>query len=193
LEEDLVVELSALWLPIVLSAVFVFIASSIVHMALPYHKSDCLKLANEEAVREGVRKANPKPGEYAFPRPESMKEMASPEMVKKYNEGPVGMLIVYPNQLPSMGKALLQWFLYCVFISFVVAYLATLALPKGLEYSNVFRFIGTAAIVVYATCNATNSIWKGSSWGTTLKFAFDGVIYGLVTAGTFGWLWPNAS
>jgi hypothetical protein len=186
------VELGALWLPILLSAVFVFLASSVIHMALPYHKSDCGKLANEDAVRDGVRKANPAPGEYMFPRPNSMKEMADPEMVKKYKEGPVGMLIVFPNDVPAMGKALFQWFVYCVFVSFTAAYLSTLALPNGVGYSTVFRFIGTIAIVIYGTCNVTNSIWKGSSWMTTSKFALDGVIYGLVTAGTFGWLWPAA-
>lgn len=186
------VELGALWLPIVLSAVFVFIASSIVHMVLRYHQADYGKLPNEDAFRESVRKVSPPPGEYMFPRPSSMKECSSPEMIKKYEEGPVGTIVVYPNGMPSLGKALFQWFLYCVVVSFLVAYLATLALPSGLEYTKVFRFIGTAAIAIHATCNVTNSIWKNVSWGTTMKFVLDGVIYGLVTAGTFGWLWPAA-
>lgn len=186
------VELGQLWLPIVLSAVFVFVVSSLVHMVFGYHQSDYGKLPNEDAFRQAVRGANPPPGEYVFPRPASMKECSSPEMIAKYKEGPVGTIIVYPNGMPSLGKALALWFLYCVLVAFLVAYLATLALPAGLDYSKVFRFTGTAAIAIHATCNVTNSIWKNVSWSTTLKFVFDGVLYGLVTAGTFGWLWPAA-
>src|SRR6266851_8791731 len=42
------VSLSALWLPIVLSAVIVFVASSIMYMLLPYHRSDYRKLPEED-------------------------------------------------------------------------------------------------------------------------------------------------
>ena len=54
----------------------------------------------------------------------------------------------------------------------------------------VFRLTGTAAFLGYALTNVTNSIWKGVSWGVTAKFLFDGLVYALVTAATFGWLWP---
>jgi len=36
-----------------------------------------------------------------------------------------------------------------------------------------------------------NAIWKGQPWSVTLKEIFDGLVYGLLTAGTFGWLWPR--
>jgi len=35
-----------------------------------------------------------------------------------------------------------------------------------------------------------NSIWYKRAWKTTAKYMLDGFIYGLVTAATFGWLWP---
>ncbi|MBC7791989.1 MAG: hypothetical protein H7Z74_18740, partial [Anaerolineae bacterium] len=44
-----------LWLPIILSAVIVFVVSSIIHMALPWHKSDYPKVPNEDQVRNALR------------------------------------------------------------------------------------------------------------------------------------------
>ena len=48
------------------------------------------------------------------------------------------------------------------------------------------------AVAIYALSNIMNSIWKGVRWGTTFKYVVDGIVYGLVTGGTFGWLWPKA-
>ena len=92
-----------------------------------------------------------------------------------------------------MGKNLVQWFLYCVLISLFAGYIGSFRLQPGTHYMEVFRLTGTVAILGYAVGNIPNSIWKGISWVTTLKFIFDGVIYGLLTAGTFGWLWPKAA
>ena len=185
------ISLIDLWLPILLSAVFVFIASSIIHMALQIHKGDFKKLPGEERVLSEMRTQGVRPGAYMFPCPDSMKEMSSPEMIEKYKQGPVGFLTVVPSGTPGMGKNLIQWFLYSVFIGVLVAYAATLELTRGVEYMAVFRLTGIVAIVGYAVAPITDSIWKGYRWGTTLKFVFDGVVYGLVTAGTFGWLWPD--
>jgi hypothetical protein len=103
----------------------------------------------------------------------------------------VGFVTVVPNGPCAMGRSLVQWFLYSILISFFVAYIANLALEDlEIEYLRVFRVTGAIAVLAYATACIPNSIWKGSPWSTTLKFVFDGIIYGLVTAGTFGWLWP---
>jgi hypothetical protein len=76
-------------------------------------------------------------------------------------------------------------------ISLVVAYLGRLALPRGADFTSVLRLTGAAAVLGYAFSNVTDSIWKGVSWGTTLKFVFDGIVYGVVTGATFAWLWPG--
>ena len=181
-----------LWLPILLSAVFVFVVSSIVHMVLPIHKGDYRKMPGEASVLEAMRARGVQPGEYMFPCPESMKDMCSPGMVEKYNQGPVGILTVLPSGPPRMGKCLVQWFLYLIVIGIFVGYITSLALTAGAEYMRVFRVSGTVAILAYTVCNLPASIWKGQKWSTTFKFMFDGMLYGLVTAGTFGWLWPDA-
>ncbi len=180
-----------LWLAILVSSAVVFIASSILHMVIPIHKGDFKKLSGEENLLESFREQGVAPGAYMFPCPDSMKDMGSPEMLEKYNKGPVGWMMVLPNGPPAMGKSLIQWFLFSVLIGVFTAYMATLAgLRTGAEYSLVFRITGTVSILGYAVSNITDSIWKGVSWGTTLKFIFDGLVYGLLTAGVFGWLWP---
>lgn len=184
------VYLLELWLPIVLAAVVVFIASSIIHMVLPYHKSDFKRLPDEERVLDALRKEELPPGEYSFPRASSMKDMGSPEMLKKFNEGPVGMMTVLPSGPPAMGKALVLWFVYCLVISIFVAYLAGRTLGPSSEYLAVFRVTSVAAFLAYAAAQASESIWMGRSWSSTFKNAIDGLIYGLLTGGVFGWLWP---
>lgn len=186
------ITLAELWLPILLSAVFVFIVSSLLHMVIPIHRGDFKKLPGEEKLLEEMRAQGVQPGSYVFPCAGSPKEMCSPEMIEKCRQGPVGFLTVVPSGPPTMGKNLVQWFLYSILIGVFVAYAATLGLERGAAYLPVFRLTGTIAILGYAMGDLTDSIWKGRSWGITLKFAFDGVVYGLVTAGTFGWLWPEA-
>jgi len=186
------VTLVDLWLPILLSAVFVFMVSSLLHMFIPIHRGDRKKLPGEEQVMGAMRTQGVVPGAYMFPCPESMKQMSSPELVKKYNEGPVGHMTVLKNGPPKMGKSLFQWFVFSVVISFFVGYIAKLGLGRGEEYMTVFRMTGTIAMLGYAVPYIENSIWWGQKWGVTLKYVMDGIIYGLVTAGSFSWLWPNA-
>ncbi len=185
------VSIPALWLPILISAVIVFVASSIIHMVLPYHKSDYRKLPEEDKMLDGIRAAGVTPGRvYHFPFC-THKDMKSPEVVEKMKRGPVGLLTVMPSGAPAMGKFLTQWFFYCLVIGVFVAYLTGRTLSAGTEYLEVFRVAGTTAFLGYAAAQIQDSIWKGQTWGVTFKHVFDGLIYGLLTAGTFGWLWPR--
>jgi hypothetical protein len=185
------VAIAGLWIPIVLSAVFVFVVSSIVHMFLPYHRSDFKKLPNEERLLEALRAESLSPGDYLFPRPASHKDMGSPEMLEKYKRGPIGVMTVLPSGPPTMGKQLVLWFLFCLAVGIAVAYLTGRALGPGASYLAVFRFAGTSAFYAHGVGRVVESIWMGRAWSTTLKNVFDGLLYALVTAGTFGWLWPR--
>ena len=184
------VPLSALWLPIVLSAVIVFVASSIMHMVLPYHRSDYQKLPDEEKLLATLRGAGLKRGLYVFPFG-THKDMKSPAMAEKYNKGPVGMMTIIPNGPPVMPKFLGQWFGFCLIVGFFVAYLAAHTLAPGTNYLEVFRVVGTAAFLAYGLGHVSDGIWKGQPWSGVIKEVIDGLIYGLLTAGTFGWLWPH--
>ncbi len=184
------VPLSALWLPILLSAVIVFVASSIMHMVLPYHRGDYQKLPDEDKLMGALRAAGLKRGLYIFPFC-THQEMKSPEMAEKYKQGPVGTMTVFPPGPPAMPKFLGQWFAYCLIIGFFVAYLTGHTVASGAHYLAVFRVAGTAAFLAYGLGNLSNVIWKGQTWSMTIKEVVDGLVYGLLTAGTFGWLWPR--
>ena len=185
------VQIWALWLPIVLSAVIVFIASSILHMVLKYHQSDYRQVPDESAVMEAMRKAGVAPGDYHFPYATTLKEAGTPEMMEKFKQGPVGTMIVRASGTPAMGKALTQWFVYCLVISFFLAYIASRTLDPGAHYLAVFRIVGTVGFMAYAAALVSESIWTGRAWSTTLKNVFDGFVYATLTAGVFGWLWPT--
>jgi hypothetical protein len=185
------VPVMSLWLPIVLSAVIVFIVSSLIHMVLPYHRSDMRKVANEDALMDALRRLNIPPGDYGAPHPGSMEGMRKPEYVEKVKKGPVVLMTISPGSEPSMGSNLLQWFLYSIVVSLFAGYIASRALAIGADYLSVFRFVGTSAFMGYSLALLQNSIWLRRNWGTTLKSVFDGLVYGCVTAGTFGWLWPR--
>ncbi len=184
------VPLSALWLPIVLSAVIVFVVSSIMHMVLPYHKGDYQKLPDEDKVLPALRAAGLTRGLYIFPFADHS-TMKSPEVVEKYKQGPVGMVTIFPSGPPVMPKFLGLWFGYCLIVGFFVAYLAAHTVAQGTYYLAVFRVVGTAAFLAYGLGNMSNSIWKGQTWSMTIKEVIDGLVYALLTAGTFGWLWPR--
>jgi hypothetical protein len=183
--------LHLLWLPILLSAVIVFVVSSVIHMASPWHKSDYPRVPNEDGVRDALRPLAIPPGDYMIPRPSSRQEMASPEFLDKMNKGPVVMLTVMPNGPMGMGKSLVLWFLYSAVVGVFAAYVAGRALPVGAAYLHVFRFAGTTAFVAYAVALWQMSIWYRRAWSITIKATVDGLIYALLTAGTFGWLWPR--
>ena len=182
--------LFALWLPILLSSVIVFVVSSIIHMALPWHKNDYPKMPNEDKVRDALRPLALPPGDYMVPRASSRQEMRSPEFVEKMKNGPVMMLTVWPNGVTPMGKSLIYWFLYAAIVGLFAAYVAGRALPVGADYLSVFRFVGATAFMGYSLALWQMSIWYRRAWSTTIKATVDGLIYASLTAGTFGWLWP---
>jgi len=184
------VPVTALWLPIVLAAVIVFIASSIMHVVLKYHETECRQLPDEEKVLAALRGAGVTPGLYLFPYCKHG-DMKSPAVMEKFKQGPVGMLTLRPNGIPAMPKFLIQWFIYCLVIGFFVAYLTGRTVAPGSHYLIVFRVAGTAGFMAYGLGNLVNGIWKGQPWGMTIKEVIDGLVYGLLTAGTFGWLWPH--
>jgi hypothetical protein len=184
------VPLASLWLPILLSAVIVFVASSIMHVLLKYHESDCHRLPDEDKVLASLRAAGLSRGLYMFPYG-GHKEMKSPAMQEKYKQGPVGMMTVFPTGLPAMPKFMGMWFVYCLVIGFFTAYLTAHTVAPGVNYLVVFRVAGTAAFMAYGLGQLSNGIWKGQPWSMTIKEVIDGLVYGLLTAGTFGWLWPR--
>lgn len=185
------VPIMSLWLPILISAVLVFVLSAVIHMMLPYHRSDFKQLPDEAGVMEAVRKSGAAPGDYMAPYCRTPGEMKTPEFVERRMKGPVLIMTVIPGGPITMGTELIQWFLYCVFVSVFAAYITGRALASGAEYLQVFRFAGAAAFACFAVGSIPQSIWYKRQWSTTMKDLFDGLVYACATAGVFGWLWPG--
>jgi len=183
--------LFTLWLPILLSSVIVFVASSIIHMLSPWHKSDYPRMPNEDRVMDALRPFGIPPGDYMVPRPATRKDIQTAEFRDKLNKGPVLVLTVLPNGPFAMGRSLSLWFVYLLVIGVFSAYVSGRALPPGAVYLHVFRFAGAVAFIGYSLALWQMSIWYRRSWLTTIKATIDGLIYALLTAGVFGWLWPR--
>jgi hypothetical protein len=184
------VPIFSLWLPILLSSVFVFLASSLVHMVFGYHANDLRKLPDEDATADALRKLNIPDGTYALPRPSSPKDMNTPEFQEKIKRGPNALLTIWTGRT-SMSTNLVQWFLYSVVVGIFAAYVSGRALQAGAHYLAVFRFAGVTAFACYAIGGWSESIWYKRSWSVSLLNTLDGLLYALLTAGTFGWLWPR--
>jgi hypothetical protein len=183
--------LLSLWLPIVLAAVIVFVASSIIHMTPLWHRSDFPKMPREDEVLGALRPFALPPGDYFIPRASGMHEMRTPEFKDKMLKGPVAVLTVMPNGPIAMNRSLIQWFLFLIVVSIFVALVTASTLPVSAAYPRVFKVAGTVAFMGYALALCELSIWYRRAWSLTLKGLLDGVIYAALTAGTFGWLWPR--
>ena len=184
------VPLMSLLVPILVASVLVFIASSIIHMATPLHKGDMKRVPNEDGVMSALRNFNLAPGDYAMPLASSMSAMGTPEFQAKMAAGPVVMMTVRPSGKFTMTPNLIQWFIYSIAVSLIAGYVAGVALAPGADYVKVFQIAGCVAFVGYSMGLPQASIWGGKNWGTTLRGMFGGLIYGMLTGGTFGWLWP---
>lgn len=130
------------------------------------------------------------PGDYFMPRPASREEMSAPAFLEKVRRGPVVVMTVMPSGPMSMGRNLGLWFAYLLVVSLFAAYVASRAVPAGAPYLDVFRFTGVSAFLAYSLALWQMSIWYRRAWSTTLKATVDGLVYALLTAGVFGWLWP---
>ena len=184
------VSLAQLWLPIVVAAVGVFVASSLIHMIFKWHNSDYRKLPNEDDVRKVVGGSNA-PGQYFIPYCTDPSEFKKPEVVQKFVDGPVAMLVVRPSGPPTMGMQLGLWFAFNIVIAICAAYLAAKSIPAGASAGQIARVVCTVTFLAYAGGSVTGSIWMGKPWASTAKEVLDALIYGVVSALAFAWLWPG--
>jgi hypothetical protein len=190
--EALMVPLASLVVPILVSAVIIFFVSFVLWSVLPFwHRVDWSRVDGEDELMNAIRKVGLGRGQYVFPRAASQSAKTwSEDDARKVREGPMASLVIFPPGPPQMGKSLALWFVYLLIIGWVVAYLASRTVAPGVEYLAVFRVTGTAAFLAYAGAAPVSAIWFGHSWSSTVKSVIDGLIYALLTAGVFGWLWP---
>lgn len=181
--------LAALWIPILASAVAVWIASAVIWMALPHHRKDMRKLPDEDAFMAQVRAAGISPGAYAFPYCPSHADGQKPEFKKKWEEGPTGYLSVWGKM--SMGRNMILTFLVYLVTGTLIAYLGWAGLPhEDAGFGRVMQVTGTAGVLAYCIAFIPNGIWFQMPGRAMLMNLIDGVAYGLITGAIFGVLWP---
>lgn len=178
--------IAELWMPILASAVVVFFMSALVWMALPWHKTDFRKAADEEAVRAALRGSEP--GTYMLPYCVDPAELKNEAVAQKYIDGPQAFITVLPNGMPQMGPKLILSFAYYVFVGIICAYFVSRTIVPEDDYLAVFRIAGATSFIAYGIAHVQESIWFGRPWSLTAKSMLDALIYALLTAGVFGWL-----
>jgi hypothetical protein len=185
------VPLYSLWLPIVLSALIAFLASWLLHMIVGHHHRDLRQLPQEDGVLDALRAVHIEPGDYMAPHAASPAGMRDPGFIERRRRGPVVLLTLSAGGALRMGKPLAQWFVYLLVIALISAYVASRTLAAGAPYLSVFRVAGTVAFMGLAMGQPHQSIWWQRQWSSTIKYMLDGLIYALLIAGVFGWLWPR--
>ncbi len=184
--------LAALWLPILLSAAAVWIASAIGWMVVGHHHNDWKPMPNEEQFSNALRTLAVPPGNYGFPHAEDCKKaMKDPAFQNRWKSGPTGLIMIW-NTNVSMGKCMVLTMLVYIGISTLIAYLGWNALPHaGAGFLKAFQILGTAGVLAYAFAHIPGCIWFQSYPRTIVLSMIDGIIYGLITGAVFAALWPK--
>jgi hypothetical protein len=182
--------IAQLWMPILVTAVLIFIASSLIHMVFKWHNSDYLQLANEDDVRAAIRASSPTPGQYVMPHCVDMKDMGSEAMQKKFAEGPVAFLTVRKNGSPEMGSTFVMWFAFTLAVAAIAGWLAMTAFTGKANANAAGQMVGFISFLAYGGGSVPLGIWMGKPWGSVAKDLLDALIYGVISGLVFIWLWP---
>lgn len=186
--------LMQLWAPILVSSVLVFVASSILWMATPLHRKDYGDPPDQDGLREALTRGGFRAGMYFIPwRKTGTSGDQDPRFKEHLAQGPWATLMV-AGRPPSYARTLGLWFMNCLVISAAVAYAGASAMRLGVgapEYMEVFRVIATVAGLAHGGMAAHDTMWRGLGWRFAGVKIVDAVIYGLLTGGAFGWLWPR--
>lgn len=175
----------SLWLPIIVTAVVMFIAGSVIWMFMPWHKTEWQKTPDEEAVRAALKGCPP--GMYTVPNANPA-DFKNPDVQKKLVDGPQGFITIVPSGMPAMGGKLVMMFAYNLVVATICAYMVSRTLEVGADYLSVFRVSGTVAFIAYGMAYVQESVWFGRKWSATMTTFLDALIYALLTGGIFGWL-----
>lgn len=184
--------LAALWLPILVAGAAVWFYGAIAWMVLPHHANDWKGAPDENALVAAIRQLGLQPGTYGFPHCTTKAEKNSPEFQKKWKEGPSGVLNVW-NPNINMGKNMALTFLFNLAVSFLIAYVGSVAISRGATFGHVMQVLGTVGVLAYSAASIPNAIWFQTPKNAIVSCLIDGVVSGLITGAVFAALWPKAT
>lgn len=182
--------IASLWLPILVAAIAVFVASSLVHMVFRWHQSDHRRVANEDAVMAALRDGGIARGQYILPWCEGMKAAQDEAMQAKYRAGPIAVITVFKPGMPQMGGMLLKWFVFNLVVALICAVAIVHLFGAGVGAPYAAHLAGVLTFMAYGAGSAQQAIWMGKPWSTVAKDLLDALIYAAVTAAAFYFLWP---
>ena len=183
-----------LWLPIVLSAVILFIASSVIWMFAPHHKTEWKEPPQVDALRTFLRQSGITAGAFVFPHmtaADRADKAKAAEKMKQAEEGPAGVLFLRAPGPMGMGRMMVQQFVFFLVVAALIALLDVHMMDRGTVYLAVFKRDAIIAFLTFGLGTAPESIWFARPWKSFWLQAIDAAIYAGLLAGTFGWLWPR--
>lgn len=183
--------LTALWLPILLSAFVCFMGSFVFWAATPWHKPDVKPVPDPAAADSAIGGLNLPAGHYMIPCAKDPAEMKSEAFQERYKRGPWATINVMPAQ-PNMGKNLIMTYIVMLVISAGIAYLAASVLMPGTATMKVFQVTCTAGVLSYTFGGMVNGIWFAKPSGWVVRDIIDAAVYAVLTGVVFAWLWPAA-
>lgn len=180
--------LLALWMPILITTIVLFVASFLAWVVMPHHKPDVRRWPDEERLMQFIRESGAGPGEYLFPLIDQ-KDMNEDWAKQRYGQGPWGMVHVWPAQ-PNTPRNMLVTVSYFLVVTVLVAYVGVAALAPGASFGEVFRLIGTTAILAYCAGGILHEIWFTRPLRAKIMNFVDGLAYGAITGLVFALMWP---
>ncbi len=183
---------TSLLLPTIVAAVAVFILSSIIHMAMPWHRSDYGQVPDDDALLDAIRPLNIPPGDYVVPSPYGPGGQGrNPEFMSKFKRGPSVLMTLHAGGEMNMGRYMGQWFLFTVLVAAIAACMTGSIVPPGGSDHAIFHQAGAVTAIAYSLGAWPLSIWYHRKWSTAFKSTFDALIYGAATGLIFTWMWPK--
>lgn len=181
--------IAKLWLPMLLSAVAVWLWALLACTILALHKKDWKPLPNDDAFANALRPLNLLPGVYCFPYFKDFKHFNDPAFQARWNAGPNGIIHVW-RASQNMGATMLLSFLVYLVASFFIAYAGYAAMGPIVPHSKTFQVIGAMGVLAYSFAGLPNMIWFQANPRAKVTAVIDGIIMGLITGAIFAALWP---
>ena len=175
-----------LWLPILLSGLATHILSTLAWMLLPHHKPEWNKLPVEDEFQDWLDEKGVAPDQYLFPHASDPAEMKSESFQQKQGKCR-GMLVLWPAP-PNMGANIGMTLGFFFVAAFLVGYVASLGLPNGALFLDVFRLVTTVAVLTHCAGQFPGIFWFRRRFAMDLV---DGLAYAVATGLIFAALWPS--
>ncbi len=110
--------------------------------------------------------------------------------MKKFIEGPIRFLTIRKSGPPTMGPALLMWFIFTLLIAALAALITVQGLGLQTHSRMAGHMVGMISLLAYCGGSVQSAIWMGKPWGSVAKDLLDGLIYATISALTFMYFWP---